>query len=146
MLYRTYDVPVPHVLLTFIPYSDVFFQAFSSFLLATLMDSPACRPIILLLNGQTTQRRAPQFGDGRGGLGFGGGSEPPVDPNNTNLFVGNLPKDGSVTKQDIREAFVTSGSKVADIVEVKNVSRWGWGEYLKKLYLLTLTLVIAPMT
>lgn len=69
-----------------------------------------------------------------------------MDPNNTNLFVGNLPKDGSVTKQDIREAFVTSGSKVADIVEVKNVSRWGWGEYLKKLYLLTLTLVIAPMT
>ena len=43
-----------------------------------------------------------------------------VDPDNTNVFVGNLPKaGGQVTVQDLREAFVSAGSKVADIVEVK---------------------------
>lgn len=42
-----------------------------------------------------------------------------MDPENTNVFVGNLPKaDGGVTVQDLREAFVFAGCKVADIVEV----------------------------
>ena len=52
---------------------------------------------------------------------MGGGGmqeEPPVDPDNTNVFVGNLPKDGAVSSQDLTEAFVSGGCKFADIVEV----------------------------
>lgn len=51
--------------------------------------------------------------------GGGGGDEAAVDPDNTNLFVGNLSKDGSVTMQEMREAFVTAGARVSDIVEVR---------------------------
>lgn len=43
-----------------------------------------------------------------------------MDPANTSVFVGNLPKtEGSVTVQDLREAFVSAGCRVADIVEVR---------------------------
>lgn len=55
----------------------------------------------------------------------------PVDPDNTNVFVGNLPKsEGEVTVQDLKEAFVSAGSKIADIVEVlydacRRRGRWG---------------------
>lgn len=44
--------------------------------------------------------------------------DPPVDPDNTSVFVGNLPKDGAVSSQDLTEAFVSAGCKFADIVEV----------------------------
>lgn len=67
----------------------------------------------------------PGFG-GRGGGGGGfGGESPPVNPNNTSVFVGSLPRDGSITLQDMREAFVTAGARVADIVEVRGEQRWG---------------------
>ena len=43
-----------------------------------------------------------------------------MDPENRNVFIGNLPKtEGSVTVQDLREAFVSAGCKVVDIVEVR---------------------------
>lgn len=50
---------------------------------------------------------------------LGRNDDGPVDPDNTNVFIGNLPKsEGEVTVQDLKEAFVSAGSKIADIVEV----------------------------
>ncbi|CAN0194872.1 unnamed protein product, partial [Phaeothamnion confervicola] len=40
-------------------------------------------------------------------------------PNNTTVFVGNLKKDAPPTVPDVREAFVTAGCRLADIVDIR---------------------------
>ncbi|CAN0573392.1 unnamed protein product, partial [Ectocarpus sp. 12 AP-2014] len=57
------------------------------------------------------------FDGGGGGFGGGRGEDPPVNPDNMSVFVGNLKKDGSTTMQDLKEAFVSAGCKFSDIVQ-----------------------------